>query len=493
MKRTLCAVLSCLAILPLLAACGEAEMPSGTPSAAETTASAAVETTAETTAPEYVAPSKGFDGQEFIFSSYLPDSTSWSVRKYSECGVTEQNGDAINDAIYTRNLTVEEALDVKITAKSYNQLSLMTKATLAGDRYADAVLMTGSEQMSCVNSHLLVDMYELDTLDLTHSWWNQNCRENFAISGRIYGMAGDISPMGLMGFHCVYVNKQLLIDFNLPSIYDKVREGAWTLDSMREYGTAVASDLNGDGVMTEADRFGLESEAIGMARMLASGVTVTARDEKGNPYLSIDQDNAAAAVEKIVALFRDKDITIYSSDYSNKGYASVFRDLLFQMFIDDRILFINNWLVWTLDLRLMESDFGVLPPPKQDEAQENYIVGSTEGWTTYVTVPVTTADYELDGYLLDALGYYGQKFVEPALMETTVTNKALRDDDSLEMLDIISASTYYEPAGLYNWGGISGLFNGFIANNNTAWASTYAANEAKIIAAIEKTVAEFSE
>ena len=245
--------------------------------------------------------------------------------------------------------------------------------------------------------------------------------------------------------------------------------------------------------MTEADRFGLESEAIGMARMLASGVTVTARDEKGNPYLSIDQENAAAAVEKIVALFRDKDITIYSSDYSNKGYASVFRDLLFQMFIDDRILFINNWLVWTLDLRLMESDFGVLPPPKQDEAQENYIVGSTEGWTTYVTVPVTTADYELDGYLLDALGYYGQKFVEPALMETTVTNKALRDDDSLEMLDIISASTYYEPAGLYNWGGISGLFNGFIANNNTAWASTYAANEAKIIAAIEKTVAEFSE
>ncbi|MBR6321526.1 MAG: hypothetical protein IKR59_01540, partial [Lachnospiraceae bacterium] len=102
MKRMLCIILSCLAVLPLLAACGEAETKPSVQAQTEAAVTASAETEPETTAPEYVAPEIGFDGQEFIFSSYLPDTTSWSVRKYSECGVTEQNGDAINDAIYTR-------------------------------------------------------------------------------------------------------------------------------------------------------------------------------------------------------------------------------------------------------------------------------------------------------------------------------------------------------------------------------------------------------
>lgn len=478
------ALLTLLLCTSLLGACSnETSSDSGQPSSS--TAAAQSETTAETTAPpEYENPGLDYEGREFIFGSFLEENPNWTSRKYSEAYVEAENGDPINDAVYKRTAAVEEELGIKIKPAHFGKVETLTAAVMAGDRYADCAIMTGSHMLSVKNKDLALDLFTIDTLDLDASWWNQSCIENYSVGGQLFGAAGDISVIGLLAGHCVYVNKDMVSDFKLDNPYDAVRDGSWTMDKTKEMATVVAADLNGDGVMDGNDRFGLECESgIGTVRAMASGVKITAKDENDLPTLAIDPDLASAAVENMVTLWRDKSLTLYAQDF--KGYNNVFRDFIFELFIADQVLFINNWLVWTLDLRVMESDFGVLPPPKLNETQDDYVVGMTEGFTTYAVVPVSVSDTDYIGNVMNALGYYGQVHLYPALMETTVTNKAIRDDDSLEMLELIYDSRYYEPAMLYNWGSVATMFNSFISGNNTNFASTYASYEDKIVAAME--------
>jgi len=487
-RITSLALLILMLCTSLLSACSDGSGTSDSGQSASDTTSAQSVTTAETTAPpEYENPGLDYDGREFIFGSFLEENPSWTSRKYSEAYVEAENGDPINDAVYKRTAEVEEELNIKIKPAHFGNVETLTAAVMAGDRYADCAIMTGSHMLSVKNKDLATDLFTIDTLDLDASWWNQNCIDNFSVGGQLFGAAGDISVIGLLAGHCVYVNKDMVNDFELDNPYDAVRDGTWTMDKTAEMATVVAADLNGDGIMDGNDRFGIECESgIGTVRVMASGVKITAKDENDLPTLAIDPDLASAAVEKMVTLWRDKSLTLYAQDFSGKGYSNVFRDFIFELFISDQILFINNWLVWTLDLRVMESDFGILPPPKLTEAQEEYVVGMTEAFTTYAVVPVSVSDTDFIGNVMNALGYYGQVHLYPALMETTVTNKAIRDDDSLEMLELIYDSRYYEPAILYGWGGVSTMFNSFISGNNTNFASTYASYESKIAAAMEE-------
>ncbi len=487
MKRTISTLLliAMLATSLVLASCSSGDDAS----TAETTTAASVDTTAaaETTAPpEYVSPGIDYDGREFIFGSYVQENSFWVSCTYAEAYSEAENGDAINDGIYKRRIATEEELGIVIKPANFDDISKMTTAVLAGDRFADTTIMTGNQGVTVQNQDLALDLFTLDSLDLERSWWNQNCIENYSIANKLYAAAGDIAVIGLLAGHCVYVNTDMISDFSLDDPYDAVRGGTWTNDMVREMATVVASDINGDGVMDENDRFGLSSEALGLTKAIASGVMITKKDENDMPTLALDTERAAAAVEQFVSLWRDKSLTLFSSDFSSK-YSNVFSDMIFKMFISDRILFINNWLVWTLNLRVMESDYGILPPPKMNEEQDAYYVSMTEGFTTYAVVPVTIDDPEFVGTVMNALGYYGQMYIHPALMDTTVTSKAVRDEDSLEMLELIYDSRYYEPAVLYNYGGISTMFANFISRNKTDFASAYAAIENNVIAAMAKT------
>lgn len=443
--------------------------------------------TETTEAPEYVKPTERFDGKTFIYSSREQPNPSWIVRTYLEASRPEPNGDVINDSFYERILTVEEELGVTIQSNIYNDVSIMTKSVMAGDHYADMIVDNGNNTRSLLTQNVLTDLFEIPTLDLDRSWWNQNSVESLSIGGKLFLVSGDISPLGLLAANATFVNKGMIKAYNLENPYDAVRNGTWTYDMMEQMGRVVASDVDGDGVMTAKDVFGLSGEGLGMVTLGAQGVRFTEKDENDIPKLIIDEDLAAAAVERIVTLFRNKDITLYASDFS--GYNNVFRDLIVEKFIADELMFVNNWLVVSLELRNMDSDFGILPPPKHSESQDGYRAYQSETWTTYAIVPKTANDLEMVGTVMNALGHYGHEYIYTALIDKTITTKTLRDTDTEEMLDIIYNNRCFELAGIYNWGSINNILTSFINDNTTNFASTYAANIEKINAAIEETVA----
>ena len=92
--------------------------------------------------------------------------------------------------------------------------------------------------------------------------------------------------------------------------------------------------------------------------------------------------------------------------------------------------------------------------------------------------------------VLNAMGYYSQQYVTPAFIDTTVYNKALRDDDSAEMLDIILDNLFLDVSMLYNWGSLYTKISEMGTKANTNFASLYASIESNIQKDMEKYPSE---
>jgi hypothetical protein len=105
----------------------------------------------------------------------------------------------------------------------------------------------------------------------------------------------------------------------------------------------------------------------------------------------------------------------------------------------------------------MPTDFGVLPIPKKDAAQ-NYYSCDVNSWTGLgVTVPATAADMEKTGVFLEAYAAESYRRVKPAYYDVLLSGKVARDDESLDMLDIIFGNRTYDIGAIGTYGTLNEL------------------------------------
>jgi len=454
---------------------------------------------AETVPPEYTAPDKNYDGAAFTIAAYdFPSANiTWACMEYCEAYAEEQNGDVINDAIYERNIKVEEELGIKIGIFSLtsfdNGANQLKTAILAGDDAADIALVNGKRLTVLLgtNGEYLIDLYQLDGVDFSHSWWNQNCVHEFDIFGRLLAVTGDISLYSQYAPSVFFFNKTLANDHSLDNLYDMVREGKWTFDKMVETCRIVSKDIDGNGVMDTADVYGLSHQLNRLRNFLETfDIRISEKDSSGIPQLVLNSERTVKAVEMVIPFLYNDQITIGAHKF--KGYNNVFKDLHIPKFKENTILFNFNQLLVTMDLRDMEGDFGIIPAPKFDESQDEYFAPINESWATYLTVPITNADLDMTGAAIESLGYHAQQIITPAYIDITVLNKTLRDTDSEEMVKLVLDSKSYDLARYFDWGGITGLISSLATGNNINFASMWAANENKIQLALDKTFDGFS-
>lgn len=451
------------------------------------------ETAEAVTTSEYVNPGLDLAGEEYCIAAYSSDSYYWNAASYCDAIAEEETGEPLNDSIFQRNRAVEEMLNAKLTCygvdvSSRNIAEELKKLIMAGEDIVDFAFVTGSGLPTMMGAEgLVIDIASISTIDLSHSWWDQKCVENMRILDRNYAVTGDISLYAQFSPIVYFLNKALMTDFSLENPYDLVREGGWTFAKSMEMGKAVAHDVNGDNVRGIEDIYGMCCEVGSINFVLtAFGVDMTRLDADGVPQLTYNTDRTVEAISLTIPYMSDRNYVTRADHY--KGYGNAFTEVLLPMFASNRALFFNNQLLVAMNLRDMEADFGILPAPKLDEAQEEYIGATNTSWISFVVVPATNTKTENTGSVIEALAYYGQKLVTPAYIETTVITKTLRDSDSAEMLELILASRTYDLAYYYNWSSITSIATGLYSSNSTDFASSYAKSEASIKAAIEKTV-----
>ena len=112
-------------------------------------------------------------------------------------------------------------------------------------------------------------------------------------------------------------------------------------------------------------------------------------------------------------------------------------------FTDGRALFYNFDASSVTELREMNDEFGILPYPKYNEAQEGYKTVVFDNHSVFC-VPKTAKDPERSGVILEAMGYESMELVTPAYYEVLLHGKVARDDESRDMLDIIRDSFQFD-------------------------------------------------
>ena len=440
-------------------------------------------------------PQEDYNGYEFRVLSRGP---SYNVHWYARDIYAEQeNGDPINDAVYLRNKTVEDKYNIKIANLPENGdlTARATKSVKAGDDAFDIMCHGLSQITTLMTGGYLYDLKTFPYINLSQPWWDQKAVAQLTMDNRLFATVSNYLITDKDATWIIMFNKQVKKDYNLGDPYQLVKNGAWTMDKMLEMMKAVAKDLNGDGVMDDTDQWGLVSEYANVIAFYngAGEYIAKVNQSTGNPEITMFNDRAVGVCDKIIKLQADKQITINANDYLNKYPGdTVWDKMQLVVFDTNRALFYYSGMNRVTLLRDMATDFGIIPPPKYDGQQDGYHPYVDMWCTSSVAIPVTVTDKNRTGIILEALTAESQYTLLPAYYDISLKTKFARDDESQEMLDLIFANRLYDIGEVYNWGGVTDFFNSLNKGANTI-SSYRDKNEAKINAAMEKTVVQFSQ
>ncbi len=441
-KRTLSMMLAILAVAGAVSACGDA-------GDAETKETNAVGTTAAVTEAEEAEEDNGRSGVK----DNLPDDLDlgdqtirFMVRAgdldtSSEFIAEATNGEIVNDATFARNQAVEERLNVKIEFIPLNVnrhggfSSDIRKSVSAGSDDFELIASALYDTIPLTMEGMFLDLQTLEYLDFEQPWWNQTFFEMTQFNDRNYLAMGELSQTMISGTFSMFFNKTMFKEYypDDPSLYETVNAGEWTLEKLISYCTPLYKDLNGNGQADEFDQYGhffTNTKTLGADSFTGgANISLIIREADGTYSFGGVNERAAKFYTLMDTLLFENNNTCRTPDNNE----DVFNTML------NRQTMFATWMLTGVNyLRDMEDDYGIIPMPKLDEAQENYTSYCHDGSSAF-GIPTTEGDPAAETY----------RVVTPAYFETALKGKYSRDSETSRMLDIIVNGVYLDIGYIY--------------------------------------------
>lgn len=428
---------------------------------------------------EDIPSDANFNGQKFTILVADPNEKVWT---YTNMVVAEETGDTIDDAYYRRNRLIEERLNIEIAQKTTAVGSMQgdfRKEVESGSGGFDIALVHYNDAAKLATNNYCVPLEEIPYIDLDKPWWDQGSRRDLSIANQNYLMASDLSIGDNDNTWLIYFDKQHIQDLNLEMPYNLVNEGKWTFDKMLEMMKTAEYDIDGDGRITDKDRYGFLTHGENYAGMwIAAGQRLITKNSDDMPEISFGDEVFTSVWSKIIEIMNDKSCKNDNTEFISTGLAN------------GQTLFGTEILKFVRNYRENEREFGIIPMPKFDEQQESY--------HTYVAVsapllivPKSSPDLETVGIIVEAMAAEGHRTILPAYYETAIAGKFVRDEESIEMLDIAFATRMYDLGVVFDWGTMSSQLKNLGNKNDGNVASLLEKRGASMQAAMDKTFAAF--
>ncbi len=487
MKRILSLALLLSLLIVSFAACGSdgGETPVTAAGDAGTAGTAAAETGEPKIDPGL--PERDFEGYNFRVLTKGTTNVHWKSR---DIAAEAQNGEPINDAVYARNLKVGEKYNFTVTdvpCQDYDSRPAeASKLVLSGDTSIDMFCFTIA---TLIPDHLIYNLRDIPYMDLSKPYYDQNIQKDLEMFGALYAVTGDLLIMDNDATICVQFNKKLAEDYNLAAsyggdMYTLVDEGRWTFDALYGIAKAVAKDVDGDGKMAyigDVWGFGTETDNYPLLYM-GAGERLCAVGVDGYPAITMSSDRVTAVVGKITQIQTDASVSLNATVVT--GFDDVWSECMDKNFAENRMMFNMAGMNRATLFRTMETDFGIIPVPKFSEDQDRYYSPVDPACSNFISLPANLVDPERTGIILEALSCESFYTLTPAYYETTLMGKAIRDEESRSMLELIFDSTMYDLGMYFGWGSLDRVLS-----SGANFASSYASSEPAALADIEKTVA----
>ncbi len=484
-NRVIALVLVVLTLIPMLVACGEKKGGSN---------GNVVSTEINTTVPDDLK----FEGQ--TFTVLCREDNAWGDYKH-EIAADEGETELVNQAIYERNEEVKArfgledlvALDIPghwTVAEDF--VNTYRNSIQAGSQSYDLIMSQAAYMANPDLTDLYMNMYEVpyvkDNLNAPHYF--SDVTNELTVNGQLKFIVGDYSLTYWENIYVMFFNKNLAEDYNLENIYDLVNNGEWTVDKLIELSKDRYTD-DGNTEVGSEDTFGYISDINNTTDALVSqfDVPVTQKDENGNIVVNMDQGKVVNILETMIDFKKTNDTYMVGigSD-TPKG-----ENPLDEIFVEGRALFYPDALGKAQSFQDMEDDYGIIPYPKWDEAQETYYTHAQDGFSVAV-IPTDAPNKELSGAVLDVISGISNAKVVPAYYDQALKFKYSRDEDTGTMLNIIRDGIRFNFGYFYGYHiGCGNIFRTCIADENPNFVSYYGANEKGYTRRLKEVIRSYSE
>ena len=481
MKRISALILAMLMCFSAMVACGKTEDPVATTTAATSGAAGGDATTTVATEPA--------ETEEQLEIEIKPEYNGKTVNilccgnwSYDEFWAEEITGEPLNDARYTMAAMLNETMGVTIQVQedfgssggSGKGFTYIANSKMAGDHAYDIASIGTYDVSSLAYQNYLYDLNEMENIDLSKSWWDPKAQEQLEIDGHMFYSTGDAMTLDNNCTYCILFNKTMTAENKLESPYELVKNNQWTQEKMIEMATGIGTDLDGNGVYNDQDRYGFliwTDSAIGI--MHAAGARFATIENGDTITYTLNTEKNISVLERWVNVRNEKNNMFIEGSGSTKGFE------------EGRVLFYTRYINSVHSLRELELDFGILPSPKGDAEQAEYCNTLHAYGNALMCIP-DAADPEMSAAIMESLSYYGQKELLPAYYDITLVGKGIRDEESEEMLDIIFATRFFDVGTYYQIGNLNTAVNNQLIQGKVTIASLLKSSEKVIQKTLDK-------
>ncbi|MBO6052469.1 MAG: hypothetical protein J6Q17_01910 [Clostridia bacterium] len=418
-------------------------------------------------------PEYDFGGRDFIVLGSAQEGFGIYL------AVDELNGEGVNDAVYKRNLTVEERFNAKTVYEGgadYGTCSnLVAKAVKAGDADSYDLIqyhVVSSSGNAMKNYYL--NWYDIPNVDFSRSWWSKSNTEDLTIAGKCFLAMGDFALSTVGRSYVMLYDRDEAKNYQLEDFYPIVKEGRWTIDTLKTICAQVYTDRNGDGIENDGDYYAMGTDIYSNLNTYfwSTGNLIFSRGDSGELEFHYYSEHLVDAYDKCWD-FLNQTPGIFKKGEHRAGT---------QLFSEYGCLLCNSYLDGTIIyLADFDHDYGVIPYPKYDEQQENYRT-MVDGNHEAMSVLVTETDLEFIGTMCEVLCAESYKQVMPAYFDVCLKQRYASSPEDAEMMDLCVNARVFDLGYVYdNWNGASFWFQDMLADaSHPDMSSTYQ-KKAKVV------------
>ncbi len=451
MKKVFCLLLAAMLAASSMASCSESKVNNDTENKSEsettvtTTSSEETETETEKKYLDDLPEKMDFGGTSMRF--IVEEGGNGNLSELSIMA-EEDTGEVVDSAVYQRNMTVQDRLNISIElldSIAFSGLPAVVRPSItAGSDDYDIIGTYQYYGISMGPEGLFLNLSNVDNLDFSREYWGTDYINNMSYKGITYWATGDIALRYTGGMYVTYVNQEIWNNYYPDvNVYDIVNEGSWTLDKLYEVTDTIYEDVNGNGKMDAADSYGfvfdIEDPTEGMAA--GSMVRFSELDESGTPSVTINNERSIEFYEKMYKIIANSTGFWHSEDDNVT---------VMKMFSESRAMInVNKLFQSGIYLREMEEEFRIIPVPKLNEEQEHYNTMLHDGVTLF-GIPITNSKLDETSITLECMASESMKTVTPAYYEVALKVKYARDNESGMMIDLIRENVSSDFAALYS-------------------------------------------
>jgi hypothetical protein len=445
MKKLLCMLLALLMLASLLVACANDQGPEE--------GSKNEQSEVETGDPNYTDEVPALSFGDEVITILSKDKMGVNDEFFAESSSDTQS-DVVAHAVYTRNMAIEDRLDVKLEMLlEETPVDKHSTALKGGASDYDIVADSTYLAIQSVLKGEFLNLRDIQYIDLDKYYWTQGYNDivSFGENNKQYLASGALALSMFRYMFVTVYNREVFEDLGETDLYEVVKNNEWTLD----YQHQIIADRYQDTGTTvnkkdDRDMYGLiTGDTVSVdPYCVAANVQLVSKNEDGEWFYNTETfDRTVALCEKIQALYNDASTYVFkTATYDDTGKTDIV-----EAFAASKSM-MATVQVFALETNvgdLAEFDYGIAPMPKFDKNQENYAT-YVQDQVTAIGVSSSIADEDtmaMMGAVLECMASESYATVVDAYYSTALSYQYLQNPESKEMLDLIYDSLTFDFSG----------------------------------------------